>query len=1448
MIIQGYADPTKILQDQQTVHDKIVACLQAGSIKYKQTGGRRVYAIEVGRTPRVLITFEHVEGIYIAVILAYLEHHEYDKSPFMVDDTAVNRFIEKYAQKIAQRLIRFEHDHATAVIDKAKHKILLVGRSGDKSIVLSAAQSSVVLTKERPLFIEGSPGTGKTTVLFNVVRDLDQIPGDAQIYYFATTDKLVDQFSKDCRQLKNRQVICMTYDALFKHKISVDNRNIVGRQHYETWYKAQRKRRKLSWSFDTIFNETRNIAALDGDFESQLKCYRTFGIRQSRVDKEHREEVFELYQQYLKTLEEASMVSSAISRLNIEVTEPDCYCLLDEAQDCHPLALIHIADYFGPKALMVASDMNQSTISSQSSVLQLQAHLSDTSPTTVVLTDGFRNSVLVSRMVHAMIRLKLYIAGGRLSTEAMSYQAATSQDTMGRVEFIDKINQSQYLEKLQDACRSPKTCVLIPNKDLYDTAKALFNTVLIFEVNTVAGLEWDTIIYYDPFNSTLFRDISKDTHFKDLTESKDYNRPKDKVAWITTEPKILALNEAIIGVSRACKDLYIINLSHNPHHMLPLIAYFKSVIYPGQKSDVSMKQEAVQAEEITTVSDLELEQLWHEEAKRLEAYGLKEVAQDIRKTYNRNKVASKVQAQPIQATKSKSPKVTVNDKPEIQLTAYQNTLMNIYFECSGEPDAKNREAIYMRYYKFYTELILNPTAQNFKTCLEYVIKKNRVILFLFFFKPLESEQCSLFDIILNKEDWLSIFLKYLENNTVKQKSGTLLNDVMIRFFMTILHYTACSEGFSAAAPGFGEQTYPLLAKFYCDLMLSTKRQQFSLFHQCVNGFQSVNEDYLLDCVAARLFPCVHEIKKSSIHLLLKSHEGIAFLKQYYASHLEKYFLREVKIYEHILYKDVLVALLNHYDKIDKDFFNKLSSRIDHSQDRVVSCPNDINISTVIHIFSAKVDNITVLEKFIIDEQLHQFFIQWVDKHLRFHLLGLKQYDSRSLVELLLKINKSKNLRKGVVNKAEEMLHALFKFFPALNGNEKNLKKLLTFENESLSYKSLLDERLCEDIGEDCNVLKLGYLDYFADNELRFLIDYAKSLRNDWVLYVIPDRFATPDQLHLLMTIIPHTKEINVDFSLEDVNAFPKAFFENIYNINPFDNHMPDHIEIDGMVDQGYFDLILNKIPIMPYFTKLILNNITHPSVIPSNVTPAINIPRIAALFKEFFLHNNTLTAFGCEADWVGTDCVSAVLEGIAESECSLVSDISFEYFSEEENIPDMFRFNLSIILEKLKLCISLTHVALIGCHIDHNDLINLCDFLQENKNLEQLTLGTIDKCVFSQGFTRIIDSLTANKTLKKLVLVGADMLNAACIDYLKLQLKDVHLHSLCFPEAAADKAALKELNEEITQCGYNFSLHTQEFETCKKDVLKSISNLFVLQKDVMLPVTDAHDAIPKPML
>lgn len=596
--------------------ERVCAALRAGDFRaahVKKLTPGPYYRAELSAADRLIFAFGSCEGRACILLLEIVENHAYEKSRFLrgaqVDEsrltpvTAPPPASEPPPLTIARRAGERMHFH---LLDKAL--------SFDE-------EQEAALNAPLPLVLVGSAGSGKTALALERLKRCE-----GAVAYITLSPYLAEHASRLYHSFEyenpRQQADFLGFQEYLESIRAPAGRPVTFRA-FAGWFARHRPAMSIK-DAHMAFEEIRGVltgACVDTPWLSR-EAYLALGVRRSIFLDRQREEMYALFEKYLRWLEEAGLYDPNIEAHRALPHARPTYdaVFVDEVQDLTntqvQLALASLKD---ARAFLLTGDANQlvhPNFFSWSALHTMfyEQRLAGVGRITRLLCANYRNAPAVTALANRILRLKNQRFG---SVDRESTMLSRSIVEGGGGVRLLAANDPAVRELDARTHRSARVAVVVLREEDKAAARAVFRTPLLFSVQEAKGLEYETVIAFGLIGAAdrEYRLIAEGVRPEDLADDREleYARARDK-SDKTAEALKFYINALYVTVTRAVRHVALIE-ARVDHPLLALLG-----ITAADRPAEEIRAQASSDEE------------WRREARRLEMQGREEQAEAIRRT------------------------------------------------------------------------------------------------------------------------------------------------------------------------------------------------------------------------------------------------------------------------------------------------------------------------------------------------------------------------------------------------------------------------------------------------------------------------------------------------------------------------------------------------------------------------------------------------------------------------------------------------------------------------------------------------------------------------------------------------------------------------------------------------------------------------------------------------
>jgi ankyrin repeat protein len=520
-----------------------------------------IYSIRHDYKTRIIFT-THQQSI---CILEVIHNHDYAKSRFLRNRHCLKHFLEKKDEaQAAITTTPVETPEIPSYKNTPYEKKFIEFQQ--HFIELSELQEETLRTSF-PFVLHGPAGSGKTTLAILLLKNF--VRNNIRPVIYLTVSKKLKDYVQNLWHSMNpeeiRGIEFMTYEDFMVNILNVEKGVIVSEDDYSNWYQSLKK---CPFSELQLHQEFRILSG----YQHDLDKYLSLGERQSLIPAEVRPKIIELFQLYQRHLD--SNLSKELSL--IAGRRSDFHVVIDEAQDLSYAQLENVLNFAGPQAAILLGDHQVlfDGVSRHPFIKQFYyENYRITDLQTIDLPTSYRCCEQVTMVANEIVKLKYQVTGGALD-KIETCEMLSDLREPGLVQWFDA--QPHQLEALKNLASNPNCALINFSNEPNDS----FTNFLVFNPYEIKGLEYDTIILWNPFHQT--QAISKILYDEPTTQHISGHRAKSGQA---NFEHLHYFNRLITSVTRAKKRLVFVHpKSNDKHHvMVNKIRSICSVIHEWQE-------------------------------------------------------------------------------------------------------------------------------------------------------------------------------------------------------------------------------------------------------------------------------------------------------------------------------------------------------------------------------------------------------------------------------------------------------------------------------------------------------------------------------------------------------------------------------------------------------------------------------------------------------------------------------------------------------------------------------------------------------------------------------------------------------------------------------------------------------------------------------------------------
>jgi hypothetical protein len=590
-------------------YNKTVAQLQNGNFigaDVKKMTNTGLYRAKLDDTNRLIFRFAKFGDKKYLLLLEIVMHHDYASSRFLqgaeVDETKLLPIAKP------EQMPEEDCPALPFINPKSAYFHLL-----DKVISFDDDQDAIFHLPP-PLIVIGSAGSGKTALTLEKIKMLR-----GSILYVTLSPFLVENsqqlYASNYYSNESHEVDFLSFKE-FLETIRIPQGREISFRAFDGWFVRHRNTIKIRDSYK-IYEEFRGVLVgmnTEQPFLSRQQ-YLSLGIRQSVFTPDERPQIYDLFEKYLRFLEENNYYDPSMIAIQWQpLSQPKYdFIIVDEVQDLTNAQLFILLKSLKKSGnFILCGDSNQIVHPNYFSWANVKSmfYSQDTLPNDVrILRANYRNSPQVTDVANRLLKIK-NARFGSIDRES-TYLVNPVSQKVGEVIFLPDNNQIKQ-ELNRKTSRSAQYAIIVMNQEDKAEANKTFQSPLIFSVQEAKGLEYENIILVNFVSQYTreFTEISSGVSREELETSElRYARAKDKSDKSLDAYKFY-INSFYVAMTRAVRNLYILENARK-HPLLDLLGFGEQ----RQKFDMKESQSSIEE--------------WQREARRLEQQGKLEQAERI---------------------------------------------------------------------------------------------------------------------------------------------------------------------------------------------------------------------------------------------------------------------------------------------------------------------------------------------------------------------------------------------------------------------------------------------------------------------------------------------------------------------------------------------------------------------------------------------------------------------------------------------------------------------------------------------------------------------------------------------------------------------------------------------------------------------------------------------------
>lgn len=422
-------------------YEKLAACLAADDFRSAEVKkvGDNLYRARLDASNRLLFALYRHQGERYLLVLEYIHAHAYEKSRFLARGAPIDEaHIPAIGPDVADEAPELPY------LNPALHRFHLL----DKVLSFDDDQE-VIYRQHPPLVIIGSAGSGKTALTLEKMKDAG---GD--ILYVTRSPFLVQNartlYYANGWESESQNVDFLSFRE-YLESIQVPAGKEITPRAFAAWADRQRLPRELKDSHQ-LFEEFQGAISGTDPERPYLsrEDYCALGVKQSIYAPEVRAAVYDLFEKYLRFLDEQGWFdTNLVSQAWLALVQPRYdFVVVDEVQDLTNVQLqLVLRALRQPEGFLLCGDSNQivhPNFFSWSKVKTLFWRAQgEGSPVELIriLNANFRNSPQVTEIANRLLRIK-QARFGSVDRES-NYLVRSCGPARGRVALLQDSDQGQ---------------------------------------------------------------------------------------------------------------------------------------------------------------------------------------------------------------------------------------------------------------------------------------------------------------------------------------------------------------------------------------------------------------------------------------------------------------------------------------------------------------------------------------------------------------------------------------------------------------------------------------------------------------------------------------------------------------------------------------------------------------------------------------------------------------------------------------------------------------------------------------------------------------------------------------------------------------------------------------------------------------------------------------------
>jgi hypothetical protein len=447
-----------------------------------------------------------------------------------------------------------------------------------KVVKLSYHQEDILHKELHPGFyiLSGIAGSGKTSLAYLKLKELYKSGGNC---LFTTGNRNLAEY----------------LERLFREEEGDGNVEFLGyKDLVDSYYHSTRSLEKVGFAeFNNYAQGKSEKAGVDPKMLYSLMQYIASkpdivpGKRDffKQISEQQFKYCVKLYSRYIQYLEKESKIDLSLSVLGPKGERTFDYIIVDETQDLSPREIENISLLRNSDTGVIVFNVDSNQHSNISlPVKYLKSH-EYTKEVIDVLDASFRIPKDISNYAQAIVDVRSFVMQG-VPDKDMIREFSSSNDNQGNVVHINFEDTRQLIDTVSIAV------IAFDDHDKEEVEQLLPHITQVFTADEIKGLEYETIIVYNPYDK--FSEILARHHEISWDKSQvKINLPKD-INTVDHDIKIL-FNQFFTSVTRSKNNLYI--LEKNPELISNYCFKFKEYLTGNIKEGIVCQDDKITDEE-----------------------------------------------------------------------------------------------------------------------------------------------------------------------------------------------------------------------------------------------------------------------------------------------------------------------------------------------------------------------------------------------------------------------------------------------------------------------------------------------------------------------------------------------------------------------------------------------------------------------------------------------------------------------------------------------------------------------------------------------------------------------------------------------------------------------------------------------------------------------------------